>query len=154
MIPGGPALARCCSWSSQAPSLFLLLTALHAWQAHEAPIRTARFLHNGEYMLSSDDAGIVKYWKRHLDSVKVTLSFSYVSAAQLGMYRQFEMLCPAPKNADVPRSSRCTVLVHAHVNCCTMMLSFTAHQHSQQWCRWKRQTNDGCCGVTGASGAQ
>ncbi|EIE19507.1 WD40 repeat-like protein [Coccomyxa subellipsoidea C-169] len=42
----------------------------HIIQAHEAPIRTARFLHNGEYMLSSDDAGIVKYWKRHLDSVK------------------------------------------------------------------------------------
>ncbi|BDA50841.1 pre-mRNA 3' end processing protein WDR33 [Coccomyxa sp. Obi] len=42
----------------------------HIIQAHETPIRTARFLHCGEYMLSSDDAGVVKYWKRHLDSVK------------------------------------------------------------------------------------
>ena len=56
---------------------------LHAWQAHEAPIRTARFLHNGEYMLSSDDAGIVKYWKRHLDSVKVRVICSSTMAVHM-----------------------------------------------------------------------
>jgi len=39
-------------------------------QAHESPIRAARFSHNDNWMLSCDDAGAVKYWRPNLELVK------------------------------------------------------------------------------------
>ncbi len=39
-------------------------------QAHETPIRAALYSHNGAWLLSADDAGLVKYWKPNLELVK------------------------------------------------------------------------------------
>ena len=40
-------------------------------QAHEAPIRSMQYSHNGRFLLSTDDGGQVKYWKPNLELVKV-----------------------------------------------------------------------------------
>lgn len=37
------------------------------------PIRAARYSHNDNWLLSSDDAGLVKYWKPNLELVKVLI---------------------------------------------------------------------------------
>jgi WD40 repeat protein len=42
-------------------------------QAHEAPIRALRYSHNDNWLLSADDAGLVKYWKPNFELVKVQL---------------------------------------------------------------------------------
>lgn len=43
-------------------------------QAHEMPIRAALYSHNDNWLLSADDAGLVKYWKPNLELVKASLT--------------------------------------------------------------------------------
>lgn len=42
-------------------------------QAHETPIRVVKFTHNDNFLLSTDDAGLVKYWKPNFELLKVQL---------------------------------------------------------------------------------
>lgn len=39
-------------------------------QAHEQPVRSMRFTHNGNFLVSGDDSGLVRYWKPNLELVK------------------------------------------------------------------------------------
>lgn len=39
-------------------------------QAHETPVRTLTFTHNGNFLVSGDDGGTVRYWKTNLELVK------------------------------------------------------------------------------------
>ena len=43
-------------------------------QAHEMPLRAALYSHNDNWLLSADDAGLVKYWKPNLELVKAGLT--------------------------------------------------------------------------------
>jgi len=55
-----------CMWGGQS---FQFETII---QAHETPIRTIVFTHNGNFLVSGDDAGNVRYWKTNLELVKST----------------------------------------------------------------------------------
>lgn len=55
-----------CMWGGQT---FQFETII---QAHETPIRTIVFTHNGNFLVSGDDAGNVRYWKTNLELVKST----------------------------------------------------------------------------------
>ncbi|KAI3436421.1 hypothetical protein D9Q98_005838 [Chlorella vulgaris] len=39
-------------------------------QSHETPVRTMAFTHNGNFLVSGDEAGTVRYWKTNLELVK------------------------------------------------------------------------------------
>ncbi|PRW56172.1 flowering time control FY-like isoform X1 [Chlorella sorokiniana] len=39
-------------------------------QSHETPVRTMTFTHNGNFLVSGDDSGTVRYWKTNLELVK------------------------------------------------------------------------------------
>ena len=49
------------------------------YKAHEMPIRAALYSHNGNWLLSADDAGLVKYWKPNLELVKASLPLSHTT---------------------------------------------------------------------------
>lgn len=53
-----------CMWGGQT---FQFETII---QAHETPIRTIVFTHNGNFLVSGDDSGNVRYWKTNLELVK------------------------------------------------------------------------------------
>lgn len=54
---------------------FLILRSLHVLgQAHEAGVRNIVFTHNENWLVTSDAAGQVKYWKLNLELVKVCLT--------------------------------------------------------------------------------
>ncbi|KAI8113734.1 hypothetical protein M9435_003727 [Picochlorum sp. BPE23] len=55
-----------CMWGGQT---FQFETII---QAHETPIRTIVFTRNGNFLVSGDDAGHVRYWKTNLELVKST----------------------------------------------------------------------------------
>lgn len=55
-----------CMWGGQT---FQFETII---QAHETPIRTIVFTHNGNFLVSGDDSGNVRYWKTNLELVKST----------------------------------------------------------------------------------
>lgn len=38
-------------------------------QAHDGPIRSMRWSHNGEWMVTTDDRGFVKYWQSNFNNV-------------------------------------------------------------------------------------
>lgn len=56
------------------PAYFSLLVLfgflLGCLQAHETAVRTMDFTHNGNFLLSGDDSGTVRYWKPNLELVK------------------------------------------------------------------------------------
>lgn len=47
------------------------LNSLRLLQAHEAGVRNMVFTHNETWLVTSDAAGQVKYWKLNLELVKV-----------------------------------------------------------------------------------
>lgn len=55
-----------CLWGGQT---FQFETII---QAHETPVRTILFTHGGNFLVSGDDAGNVRYWKPNLELVKST----------------------------------------------------------------------------------
>lgn len=38
-------------------------------QAHDGPIRSMKWSHNGEWMVTTDDRGFVKYWQSNFNNV-------------------------------------------------------------------------------------
>ena len=38
-------------------------------QAHDTPVRSMQWSHNGVWMVTSDDRGFVKYWQSNLNNV-------------------------------------------------------------------------------------
>lgn len=61
--------------ASTANGMFTLWSGLSfnfetTQQAHEVAIRTSVWSHNGEWMISGDNAGLLKYWQPTLNNVK------------------------------------------------------------------------------------
>jgi polyadenylation factor subunit 2 len=40
-------------------------------QAHDEGVRTLKWTENGDWLLSGDSAGIIKYWQPNMNNVKV-----------------------------------------------------------------------------------
>lgn len=59
----GSAYGEFCSWDSRN---FAFETSV---KAHDRPIRSLVFSHNGQYLLSGDHDGVVKYWTSSLEKV-------------------------------------------------------------------------------------
>lgn len=62
----GTQAGELCMWGGQA---FQFETII---QAHETPVRTMVFTHSGNFLVSGDDAGNVRYWRTNLELVKST----------------------------------------------------------------------------------
>lgn len=62
----GTQAGEFCMWGGQT---FHFETII---QAHETPVRSIVFTHGGNFLVSGDDAGNVRYWKTNLELVKST----------------------------------------------------------------------------------
>lgn len=82
-------------------------------QAHEKPVRSARFTRNGEYVISGDDAGIIKYWKPNLELVKVPAS-SLPFITFLGCLLADPLLANSPRVAS--HSGKHMLVVNSNIH--------------------------------------
>lgn len=62
----GTQAGEFCMWDSQS---FQFETII---QAHETPVRSMTFTHGGNFLVSGDDGGNVRYWRTNLELVKST----------------------------------------------------------------------------------
>ena len=47
---------------------YMIMTTIYL-QAHDAPIRSMKWTHAHDWLLSSDDRGLVKYWQSNMNNV-------------------------------------------------------------------------------------
>ena len=40
-------------------------------QAHDAPVRTMKWAHDGTWMVTGDHGGYIKYWQSNMNNVKM-----------------------------------------------------------------------------------